>query len=161
MTKSVPSPSVPTKHAFDAVPVPFDWHDFLANDRPVGTAVALNFVFRPLRAQANGLQYRCTTAGVTSGAGVSMPTTVGGTVVDGTATWTAEALSTDSLRATISSHTFSAPSDLTLTDEGSADLVYTVQAAGGVSRMAYELVHEVVLSDGEQYEATARIAVKD
>jgi hypothetical protein len=163
ITPGAPVTPVPSKRSFDVVPVTFDWHDFLAAQRTPGAAVALDFVFRPLRAQATGLQYRCTVAGVASGAAaINLPTVLGGTVVDGGVTWTAEALSDASMRTTITGSAYSEPSNtLTLEDSGVADFVYTVLAGGGSSGREYKISHEVELQSGESKEAIAILPVKD
>lgn len=52
------------------------------------TPVAVGEVVTPVAVAGNGHSYRCTTAGITDGAEPVWPLTDGGTVVDGTATWT-------------------------------------------------------------------------
>ncbi len=53
------------KRSFDEAPVEFDWHDFLARLSERGKAYATNDRVRLPRKRSTGLQYRCTTAGVT------------------------------------------------------------------------------------------------
>ena len=69
----------------------------LLPDRVVrDTAYAVGELVRnPTVTAAFGLQYKCTTAGTTAATAPAYPSTVGGTVVDGTATFTAEVLSVD------------------------------------------------------------------
>lgn len=52
------------------------------------TAYTIGDIRRPTTANRNGFCYRCTTGGTTAGAEPTWPTYVGGTVVDGTVTWT-------------------------------------------------------------------------
>ena len=53
-----------------------------------GTVIALNAYRRPT--VANGFRYRASVGGTTAGAEPAWPTTLGGTVVDNTVTWTCE-----------------------------------------------------------------------
>lgn len=159
-----PYVEVDPKRSFDEVPIEVDWHDFLARRRRAGTAYASADTIRPLRAQATGLQYRCTTAGVTSGLPtdrIRWPTTVGATVQDGSVVWTAEAMSTTSLRTTISSDDWPAVAGLTLGAESNSDLRYQVLVAGGTSGQSYSVKHQVTLANGEDKEAVAVLPVAD
>ena len=69
----------------------------LMPDRVVrDTAYAVGELVRsPDLAAVSGLQYKCTVAGTTAATAPAYPTAAGGTVVDGTATFVAEALSVD------------------------------------------------------------------
>lgn len=167
-----PVQTVLTKRSADVVPITFDWHDFLLNNRVIGGAVAVDYVFRPVRAQATGYQLRCTTAGVTSPLDTPLPAVRGAGIVidDGTVQWTSEAVSTASLRAAIGSYTYSiSPTDTAvLTDSGNEDLIYTVFVGAGVSGETYEIKHDIVLvnaislvATGEQKEAIAVLPVQD
>lgn len=160
--KGAPYVEVPVKRSFDEVPVEVDWHDYLARVRQHGTAYTVGDRVRPLRKDATGLQYNCTTAGVTSGKPlVRWPTTIGGTVTDGTVVWTAEAVTTQSLRTTISSDDWPAVTGLTLGTESSSDLRYQVMVGSGVSGQSYEVKHRVTLANGEDKEAVAVLPVQD
>jgi hypothetical protein len=155
---------VKAKRSFDDVPVEVDWHDYLANVRRLGSAYQVNDLVRPLRQFATGLQYRCTVAGITSGrkySEIRWPTVVGGTVTDGTVTWTAEALSNGSLRSTIASNTWPAVAGLTLSGAASLDLRYVTRVAGGVSGTSYDIKHQVTLASGEDKEAVIVLPVRD
>jgi hypothetical protein len=54
------------------------------------TAYALNDLRMPTSAKENGIYYKCTTAGTSGSTEPAWPTTIGATVADGTAVWTAE-----------------------------------------------------------------------
>ena len=162
--RGAPYGVVAPKRAFDDVPIEVDWHDYLANTRQPGMAYSADARVRPLRADATGLQYRCTTAGVTSGqpsARLRWPTTAGGTVTDGSVVWTAEALTSASLRTTISSSSWPAVNGLTIADQGSVDLKHSANVAGGKSGQRYEVKHRVTLANGEDKEAVAILPVQD
>lgn len=172
-----PYTTVTTKRTFDIVPVTFDWHDFLANQRQPGFAVPLDYVWRPLRIIATGLQYRCTQAGVSSPLdtpGIFWPRTVGAVTDDGTAQWTAEPLTIESLRAIIGSYTYTESAvppgsgAVTSVDAGSEDLVYATLVGAGTSGESYRVKMEIILIDsvttaatGEKKEAVAVLPVQD
>lgn len=163
-TRGGPYGLVAPKRSFDEVPIEIDWHDYVANVRLPGTTYAQNVLVRPLRAEATGLQYRCTTAGTTSGqpsGRLRWPTTAGGAVTDGSVVWTAEALTSGSLRSTISTSAWPAVTGVTVTDQGSSDLRYRANVAGGRSGQTYEIRHRVTLANGEDKEAVAILPVQD
>lgn len=160
--RGAPYAEVEPKRSFDEVPIAVDWHDYLANFREAGTAYASGYRVRLPRRYATGLQYQCTTPGVTSGKpNVRWPTLVGGTVTDGTVVWTAEAMSTQSLRTTIASDDWPAVAGLTLGTESNNDLRYQVLVDGGTSGQTYEVKHQVILANGEEKEAVAVLPVQD
>lgn len=163
LEQAPPYVEVEAKRVYDEVPVEVDWHDYLARIRRPGSAVAQNDVVRPLRADATGLQYRCTTAGTTSSKPTSSlrwPTTAGGTLLDGSVIWTAETISSASLRTTITGEDWPAVSGLTLGTETSNDLRYVVLVAGGSDGVDYEVKHQVTLANGENKEAVAVLPVR-
>ncbi len=154
---------VQAKRSFDEVPVEVDWHDYLVRQRRPGTAYNAGDRVRPLRKDATGLQYNCTTAGVTSGKPlVRWPTVAGGTVTDGTVVWTAEAVTSASLRTTIASEDWSASAGVVLGAESSSDLRYIVMVGSGVSGQTYTVTHRVTLAlNSEDKEAVAVLPVQD
>jgi hypothetical protein len=172
-----PYQTVATKRTYDVVPVTFDWHDFLLNPRPQGQAVAIDYVWRPTRALATGIQYRCTQEGVTSPLdtnSILWPRDDGAVTDDGTAQWTSEEISNASLRALIGSYTYTGTvqppgvGTVTTTDAGSDDLIYSAYVGGGTSGENYLISHEIVLVDvvtavatGEKKEAIGYLPVQD
>lgn len=155
---------VPAKRSADKVPVQFDWHDFLANDWQPGRAYAsLGERIRPVRGLATGFEYEVTTTGVSGNRRPIFPTTAGATVRSGSVTFTARAMSSASLRATISSSSFPAVSGVTLSDQSNDDLVYTTYVAGGSNGSSYEVKHQITLSNapGEIKEGVAVVPVLD
>jgi hypothetical protein len=161
--RGAPAGIAEPKRSYDNVPVRVDWHDYLINRREEGAAVAQNYVFRPPRAQATGLEYKCTTAGVTSAKPFGKITwpAVGLTVTDGSVVWTAQAISASSLRTTISSSQWPSVTGLTLSSSSNSDQIYTTNAAGGNSGERYEIVHEVTLANGELKEGLIILPVQD
>jgi len=167
-----PYVTVKTKRVADTVPVSFDWHDYLINARPVGSQVNVGYVWRFARSSTTNMQYRCTLAGETSpkaDSKLDWPKSAGIEVDDGTALWTSEVLSNDSLRADIASYAYSSvPSGPTLTDGSHNDFIYTVLVAGGTSGTSYKIKHNVDLGDPdtltptmEEKEAVAVLPVQD
>jgi hypothetical protein len=155
---------VDAKRSWDIPPVGVDWFELLANKRTPGLGVNSGFTFRPPRPFSTGLQYRCCTAGVTSGkpfAQLRWPTTIAGTIADGTAVWTAEAISSASLLSTISSSDWPAVDGLTLTGAANNDLQYQINAAGGVSGQIYEIAHRITLANGNRWEWIIELPVQD
>jgi hypothetical protein len=147
--RGAPAGEAEPKRVADKVPLRVDWHDYLINTREPGKAVAQNYVFRPPRARATGFEYKCTTAGVTSQKeffGIPWPRTAAGAVTDGSVVWTAQAISTSSLRATVASDAWTADTGLTLSDQSNTDLIYTTYAAAGTNGERYEVKHAITLS---------------
>jgi hypothetical protein len=164
--RGAPFAEVEAKRVADKVPLRVDWHDYLINTREPGKAVAQNYVFRPPRSRATGLEYKCTTAGVTSQAPydrLRWPTAAASTITDGTVVWTAQAVSTSSLRATVSSDSWTADTGLTLSDQSNTDLIYTTYAAAGTNGERYEVKHAITLSGSpaEIKEALILLPVKN
>lgn len=155
---------IEAKRSDEAVSVSVDWHDFLANLRKVGAAVASGVIIRLSRARATGLQYRCTTAGTTSGQPTERlrwPSTAGQTLTDGSVVWTAEAMSDASLRTTISANNWPAVTGLTFGTTSNADLIYTLLVSGGMSGQTYDIEHEITCVNSEVAAQILRMAVQD
>lgn len=152
------------KRSFDTDQVGVDWHDYLIKKRVPGKLYQIGDVFRPLRAQATGLQYRCTSGGVASGApfqDLRWPRSPAATITDGQVTWIAEAISSATLISTISSAVWVAPTGVTLGAETIDDLRYMVLVAGGTSSEQYELKHQITLASGQRKEAVVVLPVLD
>lgn len=151
------------KRSGETVAIKVDWHDFLANQRQPGAIVASGAIVRPTRKRATGLQYRCTTAGTTSGQPTDRlrwPRTSAATLTDGTVVWTAEAMTDASLRTTISANDWPAVAGLTFGAVSNADLVYTLLVSGGTSGQTYDIEHEITCANGEKEEQIVRMAVE-
>lgn len=141
-----------------------DWHDYLIKLRSAGKYVQVGDVFRPKRDQATGMQYRCTVAGYTLGVdfqSLRWPKQAGLTIIDGAATWTAEAVSTTSLISTVSSATWIPPAGVTHSNPFSDDLRYLVMFTGGISGSSYDNKHQLVLANGQKKEGVVVVPVQD
>ena len=151
------------KRTSDKVPVQTDWHDYLANVWVEGANYAQGARIRNPRKLSTGLEYEATTGGYSGRRRPIFPTSVGGTVTDGSVVWTARAMSDASLRATILSSTWPAVTGLTLGDQSDTDLVHTIYAAGGSSGQEYTVVNRVTLSNspGEIKESAGLLPVQD
>lgn len=112
-----------------------------------------------------GWQYQ-SSGGVTNGDDFEpdWPTEDGGTVEDGSLTWTAEAITYDSLRYRIDSVTWTAPDGITLTNEQVIDQPamqeVRVTVAGGAAGQKYRIVGVVVTTTGLEYEVRIELKVK-
>jgi hypothetical protein len=155
---------VEPKRSWDEIPVVLDWHDFLINKRAPGVSVQVGYTFRPFRAEANGLEYRCTKAGVTSGLPsprIRWAQAVGGTTSDGGVTWTAQEVSAASLRTTISSQQWVWDSGVTAGATAQSDMQYQIIVAGGADGIDYHGKHQVTLANSEKKEGVAVLPVRD
>ena len=162
--RGAPVVDVPAKRVYDAAEIEVDWHDFLARLRRPGSAVIVDEVVRPIRAEATGLQYRCTGAGVTAArenARFPWPKIAAQTIVDGSVTWTAEPVSAASLRTVIVTEEWPAVAGLTYTGAVSQDQRYQITVGGGIAGQVYEVIHRVTLANGSRKEAVARLPVRD
>jgi hypothetical protein len=138
---------VDAKRPQEKVPVQFDWHDYLANDWHRGKRYELGACIRPMRLQATGLEYEVTVAGVTGNRRPNFPVNAGDTIVSGTVTFRARAMTDSSLRATIASSSFPSVDGITLSDQSDDDLVHTIYVSGGTAGGNYEVVNQITLSN--------------
>lgn len=99
------------------------------SDYSTGTRV------RPAR--ATGFQYNASTGGRTGTTEPRWPTTVGGTVVDGSVTWTAEAVSTTSLRRTLISASWAGDTGLSVGTPSTSGTKSTALISGGTLGQRY------------------------
>ena len=110
-----------------------------------------------------GLQYS-SSGGNSAAVEPRWPKVVGGTVTDGTITWTAEAVSNDSLIATIASSVWSVDdTSLVLDDEALVNTngtqIASLHADGGVEGTTYYVVNTITLSDGSEEESVLKVTV--
>lgn len=164
--RGAPAGRAEPKRVANKVPVRVDWHDYLINRRSLGKSVALNYVFRPVRLDATGLEYKCTATGVTSKLPYThtrWPSVIGDKLMDGSVEWTAQAISSNSLRETVSTEGWTPAAGITLSNPSNSDHVYTTFVAGGVDGKDYELKHSITLTGapGELVEALIVLPVRD
>lgn len=152
---------VEPKRSFDKVPIQIDWHDYVARLWRPGAAFATGTRIRPSRSRATGLQYNASVGGVTGSRPPVFPKVSGATVVDGSVTWTAEAVSSASLRTTIADDEWPTVDGVSLSDEQSGDFVYEIMVDGGTSGQEYEIAHQVTLANGEEKEGVVVLPVQD
>lgn len=153
--------TVPAKRSTETVPVDFDWHDFLANVPARGRAYAQGVRVRLPRDRSTGLQYECTTAGVTDSVEPRWPKVVDATVQDGSVVWTAKAIASNSLRTTVSAVVDPTHADLTIGEPTIDDLVYRYPVAGGSDGESYELVQHITCANGQEEDGIVVLPVSD
>jgi hypothetical protein len=145
-------------------PYGFDWTVFLANLWRANSPFAVDDRVRPSTEQKHtGFEYS-SSGGQSSGKREPVwPTTLGGTVVDGSITWTAAAMSTDGLLETIVTSTWTVPDEITDTTDAvvneagrQATSVFLASATPG----EYEIVNEIVTSSGAEYQAIITLTVE-
>ena len=143
----------------------FNWADWLAYrwTELSGLIVAYGTVIRPT--QATGLQYRCTAAGGVADSEPVWPTTIGATVPDGSAVWTAEALSVASLSAVINAagdSTWAPPAPMAASapQVNGQETTVLLDATNALADTTYDVVNTVVLSSGETKLGIIRVRVR-
>ena len=127
-----------------------------------GRYAAANQRIRPTR--PTGLQYRCTIAGYTGYVEPTWPTTVGATVADGAATWTAETVDTNSLESTVNgAPTWTAPSGAAVSGVSSSGQKSTAIAdmTGAIAGQDYAFKCAFLLLDGQDPIGTIVMKVRD
>lgn len=124
--------------------VEFDQH--CARLREPNTDYALNTRVRPHR--PTGFQYVASAAGRSGTDEPRWPTTAGGTVVDGSVTWTAEAISTASLARTLSSATWTPDAGLTVSGAAVVSTRATCLISGPKLGQRYLVRCDGLCSDG-------------
>lgn len=140
-----------------------DRTDSLVRRWSPGRTVALGFKVRPLR--ATGLQYT-STAGTTGQNEPKWPTVSGGTVVDGTVTWTAEAVADSSLVAYCAG-----TGDSVWTGDGGATVTGSLPSSTRATALVdtsacaigqlLRVVNRMTLTNGEKRDAVFTIEVVD
>lgn len=92
------------------------------------------------------------------------PKTLGGTVVDGSVTWTAQAISNDSLVTFISVSEWGADTGITADSETLVATdgvqVTTIFVSGGTAGELYDVSNVVTLDDGSVEESVLRVSVE-
>lgn len=122
-----------------------------------GTSFTSNTKVRS--ASAPGLQYS-SSGGYTGAREPRWPTSVGGTVVDGSITWTAEAVATTSLLRTLSSAAWTADTGITLSGAATSGQVASTNIDGGTDGQTYVIVCTGTMSDGLKQVGIIRLKVE-
>jgi hypothetical protein len=149
-------------------PYGFDVTKFCTNYWSPGEVYAVTEVVRPRDVEdggkgPTGLQYRVTVAGQCVDREPTWPTTAGETVVCGTVTFIAEAISNTSLKKTISSSTWSGPATITIDDDttqssdGEQKTAVFIEATEEFSE-AVEVVNHVTFSDGHEEDFAIKVS---
>lgn len=149
-------------------PYGFDLTKFCANYFRPGEVHALTEVVRPREVEdggkgPTGLQYRVTTAGQCVDREPVWPTTAAETVVCGTVTFTAEAISNTSLKKTISASTWTGPATITIDDEatetsdGEQKTAAFIEATEAFTEPV-EVVNHVTFSDGHEEDFAIKVS---
>jgi len=133
------------KDPAEALDYSIEFERHCARFREPNTDYALNTRVRPKR--ATGLQY-VATAGRSGTEEPRWPTSVGGTVVDGSITWTAEAISTSSLIRTPSSASWAADSGITVATPVISGTKASALISGGTLGQQYLVRCDGTFSDG-------------
>lgn len=106
----------------------------------------------------NGYEYQCTTSGQSGSNEPDWPKSVGGTVTDGSVTWTGIAFGTNATD-TISTASVSADTGIT-TDSGTIDgSAVNTRVSGGTAGQEYDVTVQVVTADGNTLEIVVRVVV--
>jgi len=147
-------------------PYAFNWTLQLARRWTANTPYALNTAVRPSsEALQTGFEYE-SSGGQSSGKKEpKWPTTLGGTVTDGSITWTAVALSDDSLLEQIASSTWDVSTPLIGSSETTIDTpgqqATGIELSGGVAGTTYTVVNEIVTTAGAEYWARLELTIDE
>lgn len=126
-----------------------------------GVEYATNAYVRPTR--PNGFDYKVTSAGTgrTSAAEPRWPTTVGGTVTDGSITWTCQAPSTSSCDPLSGSATVTPPTGITATHVSTDPLGdVKLRLAGGTAGQDYGVLVTAPTSGGQSIQCEVIVQVR-
>lgn len=137
-----------------------NWEDWLASNWEANSSATLGQALRP--SIPNGLEFVCITAGQTGAVEPLWPTYAGGVVVDGTAMWQGQAVTSVSLDDTISGSSFNAPSGVTL-DSGQVLLQRSyliIESLAAVVGTDYDVLCTIYTTGGQQKIAKLRIKIR-
>lgn len=134
---------------------------FLVRVWSPGTVFAADVVVRPT--YPTGFEY-VATAGQTGQTEPRWPTTVAGTVTDGSVTWTAQEISNDSLTTTIDSSAWSADTGINVDNDsletGNGKQMTSAHISGGAIGEIYDVANVITLADGTVEESVLRVTVE-
>jgi len=145
-----------TKTETEIIKIKCDFRKALEYDWSPSTAYDSGDYVRP--SIGNGFEYECTTGGQTSPREPVWPTTVAGTVTDGSITWTARAFSTNATD-TISSANVEVSSGLVAGSPVVDGSVVIVAVSGGSSGGCYIVSIEATTSAGEVIEEKIQVVI--
>lgn len=147
-----------------------EWGGYLSQRWLPGQNFALNYVVRPRT--STGFQYVASIAGFsgpnTYAGGTpepAWPTAAGQTIVDGTVTWTCEAVDTTSLVGTITSSTWTADSGVTIAASSYAgtrsNVIVAAAPTGTLPDGDYYVRNLIGVTNGATYEGVLRISIRN
>lgn len=133
-----------TKDADETLSVVLDCYPICAAFWRANERVDADEYVRPLH--PTGFAYKAGAAGTTAGREPKWPTALGGTVVDGSVTWSAVAASTNGVNAISSPSAASDPSGLTISVAVSEASKLVATYAGGDQDQSYDAVFTFTLN---------------
>lgn len=151
-----------TQRLTEALFHPIDWTGWLSNSWRPGADLAAGFRIRPVR--PTGFQY-VSSGGTTGYLEPTWPTKIDstlGVVVDGSVTWTAEAVDTRSLSGTVGASVWAADAGVTITLPSFVGQVATalIDTTAAVLDHDYYVTNTVTLSNGETKTGTILLKVR-
>lgn len=153
----------------ESKPIGFDLTKYCINYWKGGERQSIGEVVRPREVAnggkgPNGYEYRVTTAGQTAEKEPSWPTTVGSTVVNGSVTFTCQAISNDSLWCTIQSSVWEPPTGVSASGESIQNTNGEQKTAAFLDATALvssdQVVNEVTFVDALSNEFVDSFALK-
>jgi hypothetical protein len=150
------------KRAAERIPVsiPLSGSEFIRT-WDSGTIYAATQRVRPKK--ANGYEYECTTAGQSDATQPEWPTTIGGTVIDGSAVWTCRAITSASLTRAITTCVWTG-TGLTIDGEMIANTggesKVSAYIAGGIAGTIYNVIARITFADAAVEEALIELEVE-
>lgn len=149
----------------EKVPYAFNWTLQLARKWSANKPFAADVRIRPSsEGLQTGFEYESSGGQSNGSFEPRWPTRLGGTVRDGSITWTAVALSVDSLLETISTSDWDVPTGLTpsaaATTATAGEQATEIAIAGGTPGEVYEVINEIVTSAGNEYNAVLELTIE-
>jgi hypothetical protein len=126
-----------------------DWDGWLSNFWERGEIVSPGQVIRPT--SPNGFQFKTTLGGQAGNSEPVWPNIIGQTVTDGSVVWTAQAIDTTSLFATVVSVAWQVPPGITVTAQSTLGqlVIAEIDASAATAGTNYPINVSTKMSDGE------------
>ena len=153
------------QHVEARLDYPFDWTRQFSRRWQRDYSYGMGIAVRP-EGEPTGFEYLCTSSGRTGAEEPAWPRVLGGTVVDGSLTWTAQAISFDSLMERIASDSWTpgTPTGLLVEPEEPIDepglQKTSVVCSLGVDGELYVVENEVVTNLGLEYMARLELTIE-